>query len=57
MKSLLSPSRLVVLALIAAAAIVLALTGGDSGSAEPDERAGARAPISGGADEERETTW
>ena len=51
MKSLLSPSSLVVLALIAAAAIVLALTGGDSGSAEPDERAGARSPASGGADE------
>ena len=51
MKSLLSPSSLVVLALIAAAAIVLALTGGDSGSAEPDERAGAQAPVSGGADE------
>ena len=49
MKKWLSPSSLIVLALIAAAVIVLALTGGDAGSAEPDRNV-SEGPGSGPAD-------
>ena len=49
MKRWLSPSSVIVLAFIATAVIVLALTGGDAGSAEPDRNV-SEGPGSGPAD-------